>query len=250
MQKLLKKINLKSALLIGTLALTASWSNAQQKHPAEPEMVFVQGGTFMMGSPKRVGKDNERPQHQVTLSDFYIGKYEVTEGQWKAVMGNNPSHNPKGVNYPVENVSWNDVQEFIKKLNELTGKKYRLPTEAEWEYAASGGIKAYIYQGSNTDVAWTGENSGNDTKKIVGTKQPNKLDIYDMIGNVFEWCGDWYGDYLASPQTNPTGPTTGSHRVNRGGSWMTYNEYARVSSRNYYAPDISNNYLGFRLVLP
>jgi len=198
--------------------------------------------------------DNEKPAHSVTLSGYYIGKYEVTQGLWKAVMGvnNNPSYFTGSDNLPVETVSWNQVKVFIDSLNRKTGKTYRLPTEAEWEYAARGGNKSggYKYSGSNTlgSVAWYGDNSGSKTHE-VGTKSPNELGIYDMSGNVWEWVGDWYASYTEGSQTNPTGPTTGSNRVNRGGGWSNGGRDCRVSIRDYYGPDNSGDYLGFRLVL-
>ncbi len=176
-------------------------------------MVFVEGGTFEMGSNDY---DNEKPVHRVTVSDFYIGKYEVTQKEWQEVMGNNPSRN-KGDDLPVENVSWNDIQDYLQRLNAKTGGNYRLPTEAELEYAARGGNKShgYEYSGSNTldNVAWYYDNSGSKTHS-VGTKQPNELGIYDMSGNVWEWCNDWYGEnyYSSSSQNNPQGPSSGSVR--------------------------------------
>ena len=219
------------------------------------EMVFVEGGTFQMGATSEQGSDaeaDEKPVHSVTLSDFYMGKYEVTQAQWKAVMGKNPSHFTGDDNLPVERVSWEDVQEFIQKLNTLTGKTYRLPTEAEWEYAARGGKKSqgYKYAGSNTvrGVAWYGENSGNQTHP-VGQKQPNELGLYDMSGNVWEWCQDRYGYYRSSSQTNPIGPTSGSYRVLRGGSWNNFAISFRVSNRNKKSPDYRDSNFGFRLIL-
>ena len=223
-----------------------------QRHPAEPEMVFVQGGTFWMGCTGEQGKDcdkDEKPQHSVTLSDFYIGKYEVTQAQWIATMGENTSKF-KGDNFPVERVSWKDVQEFLRRLNAATGKQYRLPTEAEWEYASRGGNKnqGYMYSGSNnlTDVAWYRDNSGSTTHP-VGTKQANELGIYDMSGNVWEWCSDWYGSYTSTAKTNPTGPSSGSYRVSRGGSWVNFARDVRVSIRNYGTPDYRDYFIGFRL---
>lgn len=212
------------------------------------EFVLVEGGTFSMGSND--GESDEKPVHTVTVSDFYIGRYEVTQREWKSVMGNNPS-SFKGDDLPVESVSWNDVQEFIKKLNELTGENYRLPTEAEWEYAARGGTNwqdNYIYSGSNNvgDAAWYSSNSSNTTH-TVGTKQPNQLGIYDMSGNVWEWCSDWYGNYNSTPQNNPAGATSGSYRVSRGGSWLSDASYCRVAYRNDDTPDFRSLYLGFRL---
>ena len=215
------------------------------------DMAYVKGGTFTMGATAEQGSDAydwEKPTHSVTVSDFYIGKYEVTQAQWKAVMGSNPSR-WKGDNLPVENVSWNDIQEFIQKLNAQTGKKFRLPTEAEWEYAARGGnqSKGYKYSGSNSigDVAWYYDNSSSKTHP-VGQKTPNELGIYDMSGNVWEWCGDWYGSYSSSSQTNPTGPSSGSFRVLRGGSWSYIAGSCRVSRRSY-DPDYRSDNYGFRL---
>ncbi len=223
------------------------------------DMVYVKGGTFMMGATEEQDDDvwdNEKPVHQVTLSDYYISKFEVTQGLWKAVMGSNPSSFKKGDDYPVECVSWNDIQTFLTNLNRLTGKKYALPTEAQWEYAARGGGKSvgYKYSGSNTigDVAWYGENSAVDGSRSthpVGTKCPNELGIYDMSGNVWEWCSDWSGFYSNGSQSNPTGPSTGSYRVLRGGSWNYNARYCRVSNRYDYAPGDRYNYNGFRVVL-
>ena len=216
------------------------------------DMVKVSGGTFIMGATSEQGFDaesEEKPTHQVTLSDYYIGKYEVTQEQWKAVMGSNPSEYI-GANKPVECVSWHDCQEFVERLNKLTGLKFRLPTEAEWEYAARGGNKSkgYKYSGSNSvgDVAWYYDNSSSMTHP-VGTKAPNELGIYDMSGNAWEWCSDWYGRYSSSSQSNPTGPTSGSFRVYRGGSWNYYAQRCRVSNR-HFGPAGRNNGLGLRLV--
>ena len=221
------------------------------------DMVRVEAGTFTMGATREMKNlwapfDNEEPTHQVTLTnDYYIGKYEVTQALWKAVMGNNPS-GFKGDNLPVENVSWKDCQKFISKLNSITGKTFRLPTEAEWEYAARGGNKSrgYQYSGSNnlSDVAWYGDNSGNKTHDVV-SNQANELGIYDMSGNVYEWCQDRYDNYSSSSQTNPTGATTGSNRVERGGSWIFTDWGCRSSYRSYGTPDCRYSFLGLRLVL-
>lgn len=188
-------------------------------------MVYVSGGTFTMGGTSEQGSDaesDEKPTHNVTLSSYYICKYEVTQALWRAVMGSNPSYF-KGDNLPVECVSWNDCQTFINRLNSYTGRNFRLPTEAEWEFAARGGnySRHYKYSGSNYigDVAWYDNNSGNRTHP-VGTKQPNELGLYDMSGNVYEWCSDWYGSYSSYSQSDPTGPNSGSGRVERGGSWI------------------------------
>ena len=218
------------------------------------EMIAVKGGTFTMGasSGDSYAESDEKPTHSVTLGDYYIGKFEVTQELWEAVMGSNPS-SFNGSNLPVEQVSWNDCQTFIRKLNSLTGANFRLPTEAEWEYAARGGNKSrgYKYSGSNNvnDVAWYTSTTNDSGTKPVGTKSPNELGIYDMSGNVWEWCHDWYGDYSSGSQTNPTGPSSGSSRVLRGGSWCDGARYCRVSSRFHDAPGDGDNSNGFRLVL-
>jgi formylglycine-generating enzyme required for sulfatase activity len=217
-------------------------------------MVHVEGGTFTMGATSEQGSDafkDEKPAHQVTLSSFSIGKYEVTQEEWQAVMGGDPS-SFKGSKRPVESVSWNDCQEFIRKLNTMTGKRFRLPTEAEWEYAARGGNKSigYKYAGSdNLDrVAWYDKNSGSKTHD-VGQKSPNELGVYDMSGNVWEWCADWYGSYSSNSQTNPSGPSSGSYRVYRGCSWGSNARYCWVSRRDNRSPGYSFNSLGLRLAL-
>ena len=248
------------------------------------DMVFVKGGTFTMGATSEQGSDyysDELPTHQVTVSDFYIGKYEVTQQMWEHVMkyggtaadgstmsayasdvwlGSNPlSSYGVGNYYPAYYVSWEDIVNiFIPRLNKITGKTFRLPTEAEWEYAARGGNKSkgYKYSGSNSvgDVAWyevnawyVGSSSSNYGTHPVGTKAPNELGIYDMSGNVWEWCSDWYDDYTSSSQSNPTGPSSGSSRVTRGGGWINAAPYCRVSYRYRSIPDSRSNALGFRL---
>ncbi|GHT84308.1 hypothetical protein FACS18947_1580 [Bacteroidia bacterium] len=239
-------------------------SPATTRHPAEPEMVTVQGGTFWMGCSNEQGSDcesDERPLHSVTLSDFSIAKYEVTQKQWQLIMGTTVRQQRdkantswaiygEGDNYPMYYVSWEETQEFISRLNAATGKTYRLPTEAEWEYAARGGNKSqgYKYSGSHSAnaVAWYHENSGS-TNHPVGTKLPNELGIYDMSGSVWEWCFDWYGAYPASPQTNPKGATSGSSRVIRGGSWFNFALYVRVPARSGISPGFRDYNLGFRL---
>ena len=235
----------------------ASGSNAISipvKDGISIEMVKVEAGTFMMGATSEMKDpyDDEKPVHQVTLTnDYYMGKYEVTQALWQAVMGSNPS-NFKGDNLPVETVNWNDCQEFISKLNSLTGRKFRLPTEAEWEYAARGGKKSrgYQYSGSRkiSDVAWYEGNSRSKTHP-VGRKQANELGIYDMSGNVWEWCSDWYGSYSSSSQTNPMGSDSGAKRVRRGGSWCYIARICRSSYRYGDAPDCRGLYLGLRLAL-
>lgn len=215
-------------------------------------MVPVEGGTFTMGATSEQGSDaleGEYPAHQVTLSDYYIGQTEVTQALWKAVMGSNPSDS-KGDNLPVEQVSWDDCQVFIQKLNQLTGKQFRLPTESEWEYAARGGRKSrgYKYAGDNDIglVAWYEDNSGNETHPVA-TKQANELGVYDMSGNVEEWCSDGYDGYQSSSQSDPQGPSSGSDRVGRGGSFFFDARYCRVSNREYYTPDFRTFDLGLRL---
>jgi formylglycine-generating enzyme required for sulfatase activity len=218
------------------------------------ELVSVKGGCYSMGDTSGDGYPNEKPVHKVCVSNFYIGKYEVTQGQWKRVMGSNPSRfSSCGENCPVENVSWNDVQEFIGKLNRQSGKNYRLPTEAEWEYAARSGGKSQKYSGGDDldSVGWYSSNSGGKTHP-VGQKRPNGLGIYDMTGNVWEWCSDWHGDkyYSESPRDNPMGPSSGSTRVGRGGSWGNLAAHARASLRFRLDPDSRDVILGFRLVAP
>ncbi|MBW7873668.1 MAG: SUMF1/EgtB/PvdO family nonheme iron enzyme [Ignavibacteriales bacterium] len=233
-------------------------------------MVFVEGGTFTMGCTSEQGDDCyywEKPVHQVTMSDFYIGKYEVTQELWVSVMGSNPS-DFKGSKLPVERVSWYEAVEFCNRLSDKEGLQraysgsganitcdfnangYRLPTEAEWEYAARGGkqTKNYKYSGSDNTgaVAWYGDNSGDKTHE-VGLKQPNEIGIYDMSGNVWEWCWDWYGDYTSPSQTNPKGPSSGTSRVLRGGSWGNDARRCRVASRGNLLPDIRYSNNGFRL---
>ena len=224
------------------------------KNGVNIEMVKVESGSFNMGATPEMEDPNEseKPVHLVTLAnDYYIGKYEVTQALWQAVMGSNPSSS-KGDDLPVERVSWNDCQDFISKLNAMTGKRFRLPTEAEWEYAARGGKKSrgYQYSGNNSlgDIAWYSGNSSSRTH-AVGTKQPNELGIYDMAGNVWEWCQDWKGSYSSSPLVNPIGAVSGSLRVYRGGSWSSSARGCRTSCRNCFTPNGRDNNLGLRLVL-
>jgi len=255
--------------------------------PVIPEMIFVKGGSFQMGSNKN---KHERPIHSVTVSDFYIGKYEVTQKEWKNFMYNNPSHFIWGkvigngflgissifnkvdlLDNPVDNVRWYDVVKFCNKKSKAEGLElcytgsgrnmicnfnangYRLPTEAEWEYAARGGNKSkdYKYSGSNTigDVAWYDNNSNRKTH-AVGEKQPNELGIYDMNGNVWEWCNDWYDKkyYNKSPNHNPKGADSGSFRIFRGGSWSSYTHNCEVTLRDWHLPNKSFINCGFRIV--
>lgn len=219
------------------------------------DMVSVEGGTFMMGATPEQGDealDKEKPVHRVTVSSFAMSQTEVTQELWQAVMGNNPSHFTGDPKRPVELVSWNDCQTFITQLNQLTGKRFRLPTEAEWEYAARGGnrYKVTRYAGSNNidEVAWYDANSDNTTHPVA-TKAPNELGLYDMTGNVWEWCQDWYALYSADDQTDPTGPETGNNRVLRGGCWNGGTNYDRISFRDNFRPSGSNSSGGLRLVL-
>ncbi|MDR1274646.1 MAG: formylglycine-generating enzyme family protein [Odoribacteraceae bacterium] len=247
-----KFLTIAAVAAFAILATSGGQANAQ-RHPAEPEMVLVQGGTFRMGGVDVEGTEDESedelPVHEVTISSFYMGKFEVTQVQWEALMDNKPS-NFKGDHLPVEQVSWNDVQLFIKRLNAATGKQYRLPTEAEWEYAARGGnqSKGYRYAGGNAaeNIAWVEDNSGDRTHP-VGTKQPNELGIHDMNGNVWEWCHDFYGPYPASAQQDPRGASSGPARVFRGNSWSGAGVYCRVAFRRRSLPEYGYNFLGFRL---
>lgn len=221
----------------------------------EFKMIKVEGGTFSMGATSEQEYDAlscEKPVHSVTLSDYYIGETEVTQELWEAVMGSNPSYFEGDNQRPVENVSWNDCQKFIKKLNRLTGKEFRLPTEAEWEYAARGGkySRGYRYSGSNNadEVAWYDSNSGSKTHPVK-TKKDNELGLYDMSGNVWEWCNDWWGCYQSNSQTNPTGPSEGESRVLRGGGWCYFDMGVRVSRRDYLTPGYRHIIIGLRLAL-
>lgn len=218
------------------------------------EMVEVRGGTFRMGATSEQGSDAcdwEKPVHSVTLSGYNIGKTEVTQELWQAVMGSNPSEF-MGDDLPVENVSWDDCQEFIRKLNSMTSQNFRLPTEAEWEFACRGGnnSRGYKYSGSNNlgSVAWYDGNSGKKTHPVA-TKLPNELGIYDMSGNVMELCADWKGDYSSGAQTNPKGPYDGSSRVYRGGCWNFIARNCRSSFRTIIFPTCRNFSLGLRLAL-
>nr|MCU0392817.1 formylglycine-generating enzyme family protein [Thermoflexibacter sp.] len=225
----------------------------------EKNMVAVEGGTFSMGctSEQKDCSDNEKPVHSVTVSSFYISKYEVTQTQWEAIMGNNPSYFKNCPTCPVESVSWNDIQEFITKLNQLSGKKYRLPTEAEWEYAARGGKKSkgYQYAGGNSlnSIAWYNSNADFKTHP-VGTKTANELGLHDMSGNVWEWCEDFYDENFYTKVKNGKANYPNKNRANyivlRGGSWGGYAGYCRVAYRSRDYPTNRNDDYGFRIVLP
>lgn len=216
------------------------------------EMTFVEGGSFMMGASSNDTNvwGRELPQHQVVLDSFYIGKYEVTQAFWTKIVGNNPSYFKLGDYYPVENLSWEDCYLFISKLNEVTGIYFRLPTEAEWEYAARGGAKESerLNKLDLDKIAWYDANSENKTHP-VGLKLANELELYDVCGNVWEWCSDYYGEsyYASSPITNPKGPNTGILKVIRGGCWGTGARSCRLSYRYRGTPNIKSNMCGIRL---
>ncbi len=225
----------------------------------EFKMIKVEGGTFSMGATSEQGSyvdDDAKPVHSVTLSDYYIGETEVTQELWEAVMGSNPSRFKGNDQRPVEMVSWDDCQEFIKELNRLTGKEFRLPTEAEWEYAARGGkySKDYVYKYSGSknvdEVAWCSYNSRDETHPVK-TKKANKLGLYDMSGNVYEWCNDRYNEnyYRNSPQTNPIGSSEGASRVFRGGCFGDVDKHVCVSYRYSGSPGPRYDHYGLRLAL-
>ena len=221
--------------------------------------VGIPPGEFLMGSTSEYARDDERPLTRVKINKgFYLGKYEVTQVEWQAVMGDNPSMVSGCGRCPVEQVSWEDVQAFIGKLNAKSGgEKYRLPTEAEWEYAARAGTDTDTYAGEMTapkgndpvvnEIAWYVKNSSGRAHP-VGQKTPNGFGLYDMLGNVWEWVGDWYGDYPGGTVTDPAGPGSGSARVDRGGGWIHFARYCRTTHRNRAPPDLRNGSLGFRLL--
>lgn len=233
----------------------APWDGMVEVRGVKFKMVAVKPGTFLMGSPptETGSGTNERPQHKVTLTKEYrIGETPVTQALWIAVMGTNPSTNKGNQDLPVEHVSFVECQAFIAKLNEMTGKKFRLPTEAEWEFAARGGTlsKGTIFAGSNTpkDVAWYSSNS-NGTTQPVAQKAPNELGLYDMSGNVSEWVADRYGAYTAQDATDPTGPTSGNFRTYRNGSYQDAAKECRVARRYPAESTYKQPFLGLRLAL-
>ncbi len=213
----------------------------------ELEMISIPGGSFLMGSDDF---DDTRPIHRVTLSPFEMGKYPITQAQYKAVMGNNPSRF-KGDNLPVESISWHDAVEFCRRLSRQTGQHWRLPTEAEWEYAClAGSTGKYCFGNNETllkDYAWYGKNSDSKTHP-VGEKLPNNWGLHDMHGNVWEWCQDWYAPYSSNTATDPQGPADGDYRVLRGGSWVSDRGIARAVFRDYYFPAFRDLNIGFRVV--
>jgi len=224
-----------------------------QRNSIGMEFVLIPAGTFQMGSNDSDAYDNEKPVHTVRITQpFYLGKYEVTQGQWQAVMGNNPSKFTGDPNRPVEHVSWDDVQEFVRRLNSREGgAMYRLPTEAEWEYAARAETTTRWSFGDDVGqlgrYAWHDQNAGGQTHP-VGQLQPNSWGLYDMHGNVWEWVQDWYGGYASGTAVDPAGPSSGSIRVNRGGSWIDSARYCRSAPRIRGAPGDRIVYLGFRLL--
>ena len=250
-------VNISDVTTLIDYLLSGSWpGNSFTIGGVTFNMVPVAGGTFTMGFTGETPTSDEQnalPAHQVTLSSYRIGETEVTQALWVAVMGNNPSHYTGDTNRPVESVSWNDCQEFITQLNQMTGMTFRLPTEAEWEFAARGGNMShgYMYSGSNTlnDVAWNSNNNSTYTTQPVGQKSPNELGLYDMSGSVWEWCNDYYDVYSANAQTNPTGPTSGSDRVARGGAFFNAEGGHRVWFRYHTTADHTADGLGFRLAL-
>jgi formylglycine-generating enzyme required for sulfatase activity len=262
-----RRCNVKRVYVL-VMVIAISFSAGAQQHQS-PGMALVEGGSFQMGSSS--GGNNEKPVHTVTVKSFYMGRTEVTQKEWAELMGNNPSYF-KGDNLPVEMVSWHEAVEYCNRLSlkeglapayrgggnditcDFTATGYRLPTEAEWEYAARGGNKDYIsyeYAGGNSvdAVAWYDGNSGNRTHP-AGTKRPNSLGLYDMSGNVWEWCWDWYGSYSGGSQTNPAGASMGTGRVFRGGSWIHVAANVRSAYRGLSTPSNRGNDLGFRLVRP
>ncbi len=247
-------------LLLGGCA--TSLQQVQVKEWQDPltgmEFVFVKEGCFQMGDTFGDGYEVEHPVHEICVNGFWMGKYEVTQGQWEKVMGSNPSQFKNGATYPVENVKWDDAQEFIGKLNDMTGKRFRLPTEAEWEYAARSGGRREKWAGTNSEselweYAWYSGDSDGRTHP-VGQKRPNGLQLYDMSGNVWEWIQDWYDKdyYRSSPKNNPQGPgRLMTYRALRGGSWNDVPKHTRMSNRSgAIGPRSRNPFTGFRLVLP
>ena len=223
------------------------------------EMVWVEGGNFMMGSNTARGVshnyDATRPEHPVTVGSFYIGRLELTQGVWKAVMGENPSKFTMSDSLPVEQVCWNDAQQFVTMLSQMTGRRFRLPTEAEWEYAARGGVKARAdmpfagcTRGQLERHAWFCINSERTTHK-VGLLEPNALGLYDMSGNVAEWCSDWMEPYTAEAQVNPRGGRVGNSRVLRGGHYNSVSAACTVYDRSWYTPTATSEYFGLRVVM-
>lgn len=245
---------MKNLLLAITLSLGTLFTHAQ----SYPEMIAVEGGSFEMGDDQGIGEADEQPVHSVTLKTFSIAKTETTVLQWKTYCNATGRKMPETPSWgwidshPIVNVSWDDALAYCDYMSDKTGKIYRLPTEAEWEYAARGGklSKGYKYSGGQSidGTGWYTENSGGGTKEVA-QKRANELGLYDMSGNVWEWCKDWYGAYTADAQTSPKGPSSGSYRVLRGGSWSDAATFCRVADRRINAPTYRNRTGGFRVVL-
>jgi formylglycine-generating enzyme required for sulfatase activity len=263
--RLLITLTMAFTLSIDTVRMAMAQASKEITNSIGMKLVLIPKGTFQMGSPIEEGADNDEERRQVTISqDYYLGVTEVTQGQYEKVMGTNPSYFQKRVirksdssMYPVEQVSWEDVVEFCQKLSELpeekkAGRVYRLPTEAEWEYACRAGSKTAYSFGESAqslgDYAWFDGNANGQTHP-VGEKKPNAWGLYDMHGNVWEWCSDWYCENLTGAVSDPTGPREGSHRVGRGGGWSTLAEFCRSAYRFRYCPSFRNADYGFRLAL-
>lgn len=252
-----------AALIAGLASFTMRGEDGETLSVAIPgtdlklDLVLVRAGTFTMGAtPEQSDKTNyAKPVHQVTLTqDYYMATTEVTQAVYQSVMGANPSSHALGGDYPVDGVSYEDAVRFCEHLSELTGRRFSLPTEAQWEYAARGGHKApkqqtpYVGSANIGSVCWYDHNASAKPHPVA-QKQPNVLGIYDMSGNVWEWCLDWYDDYSSAPQTDPTGAAKGTMRVSRGGSWCNGSRFSRLSNRDSSFPNASNDCLGFRVVV-
>ncbi len=248
-------------LLMSLFAAEAAFADPPKTFrdcPSCPEMVVVPAGSFVMGTPDTArsgpndsGNDKEKPARTLQMKSFSLGKYEVTQAEWVAIMGNNPSEN-EGKNLPVDHVSWEMAQSFVEKLSQVTGKKYRLPSEAEWEYAARAGTSKEYYDSDEMDAlygyAWFNANSGKEVN-TVGEKKPNHFGLYDMYGNVWEWTQDcWNPSYQGAPQTQAAWEEGNcEYRVNRGGSWSNVSRMLRSAFRSRFASTLTSTYFGLRV---
>ena len=244
----------KQLLCLCLLLLSITLTKAQDY----PEMISVEGGTYTMGDTEMEGEKDEQPAHEVTLKSFKIAKTETTVAQWKAYCRATGRKMPEAPSWgwidthPIVNVNYDDAVGYCDWLSETKDANYRLPTEAEWEFAARGGnlTKGTKYSGGRSiDLVGVYEANSNNQTAAVGSKKANELGIYDMSGNVWEWCKDWYGDYSSSAQNNPKGPASGSTRVSRGGSWDGAATYCRVANRDYFSPEYRHTFNGFRVLL-